>query len=269
MAVSEHTTFQNSFDEPKSPAVGADQGPYAVEVIDLNKSFGDNHVLQGVSLKVPEGKTSVIIGGSGCGKSVLVKHIIGLLTPDSGRIIVAGQDITEMPEKERRPVFLRMAMVFQGSALLNSLTVAENVGLGLKERRLKPPVEIDKIVRKRLKQIGLEGQEATMPGELSGGMQKRAGLARALVMDPEIIIYDEPTTGLDPINAQNVDEMILQMKAETNVSSIVITHDMVSAFKVGDYIAMLHGGAIVERGVPDEIRSTSNPLVQEFLSRNR
>ena len=250
-------------------ATAPDEGPCAVEVVDLCKRFGQNQVLRNVSLRIPEGKTTVIIGGSGCGKSVLVKHIIGLLTPDSGRIIVAGQDITALPEKRRQTVFLRMAMVFQGAALLNSLTVAENVGLGLKERRLKPPDEIDRTVQARLNQVGLEGHESTMPSELSGGMQKRAGLARALVMDPEIIIYDEPTTGLDPINAQNVDEMILQMKEETNVSSIVITHDMVSAFKVGDYIAMLHGGGIIERGTPDDIRTSSNPLVQEFLSRNR
>lgn len=241
----------------------------AVEVVDLSKSFDGKLVLDRVSLRIPEGKTTVIIGVSGCGKSVLVKHIIGLHTPDSGSIVVHGRDITTAPEDERRAAFLRMGMVFQGAALLNSLTVAENLGLGLKERRLKPPDEIDRIVREKLTQVGLSDCENLMPNDLSGGMQKRAGLARALVMEPEIIIYDEPTTGLDPINADNVDAVILQMKEELNVTSIAITHDMLSAFKIGDYIAMLHDGAVVEYGTPDEIRSSSSPIVQKFLARNR
>ena len=235
----------------------------------MKKSFDGKLVLDRVSLSVPEGKTTVIIGGSGCGKSVLVKHVIGLHSPDSGRILVHGRDIITAPEDERRAAFLRMAMVFQGAALLSSLTVADNVGLGLKERRLKPPDEIYRIVREKLAQVGLAGCEDLMPNDLSGGMQKRAGLARALVMEPEIIIYDEPTTGLDPINADNVDAVILQMKEELNVTSIVITHDMLSAFKIGDYIAMLHGGTVVEHGTPDEIRSSSSPIVQKFLARNR
>ena len=241
----------------------------AVAVVDLTKSFDGKLVLNRVSLTIPEGKTTVIIGGSGCGKSVLVKHIIGLHAPDSGRILVHGRDITTAPEDERRAAFLRMAMVFQGAALLNSLTVAENVGLGLKERRLEPPDEITRIVRETLTQVGLADCENLMPNDLSGGMQKRAGLARALVMEPEIIIYDEPTTGLDPINADNVDAVILQMKKELNVTSVVITHDMLSAFKIADYITMLHDGTVVEYGTPDEIRSSSNPIVQKFLARNR
>lgn len=244
-------------------------GVCAVEVVGLNKHFGDKHVLKDVSLEIADGKTTVIIGGSGCGKSVLVKHIIGLIEPDSGQILVHGRDITALPDDERRDEFLRMAMVFQGAALLNSLTVAQNVGLGLKERRLMPPVEIDTLVSETLAHVGLAGSERLMPNDLSGGMQKRAGLARALVMSPEIIIYDEPTTGLDPINADNVDEVVLQMKRELNVTSIVITHDMLSAFKIADYIAMLHDGTIVEFGTPDEIEASSHPVVQKFLSRNR
>ena len=237
----------------------------AIDVLHLKKSFDGRPVLRDVCLRIPAGQTTVIMGGSGCGKSVLVKHIIGLMEPDGGQIVVDGQDIAKLSGPERERVLLRMAMVFQGAALLSSLTLADNVGLGLKERRLKPKGEIDRIVREKLALVGLADSEEKMPGELSGGMRKRAGLARALVMEPEIIIYDEPTTGLDPITSDNVDAVILEMKEKLNVTSIVITHDMVSAFKIADHMAMLNDGRIIETGSPEEIRATSNPTVREFI----
>ncbi len=246
-----------------------DIGAAAVEIEHLKKSFGDRAVLRDVNLRAPRGKTTVILGPSGCGKSVLVKHIIGLLEPDAGRILIDGKDITAMPREERQEVFLRMAMVFQGSALLSSLTLAENVGLGLRERRLKPPDEIDRIVREKLAMVKLEGHEDKKPNELSGGMQKRAAIARALAMEPEIIIYDEPTTGLDPLTADDVDEVILDMKAKLNATSIVITHDMVSAFKVADHMAMLHEGRVIQSGPPEEFRRTADPVVAAFINGHR
>jgi len=241
----------------------------AIEVAHLRKAFAGRTVLEDVCLAVPEGKTTVILGPSGCGKSVLVKHVIGLLQPDAGRILVDGQDIIAMEAEARERVLLRMAMVFQGAALLSSLTLAENVGLGLKERRLKPQHEIDEIVREKLAMVKLDGHEDKMPSELSGGMQKRAGIARALAMDPEIIIYDEPTTGLDPLTADDVDDVILEMKEKLSATSIVITHDMVSAFKIGDHMAMLHQGKIELCGSPDEIRNTDNPIVSAFINGHR
>ncbi len=241
----------------------------AIEVAHLRKSFAGRTVLEDVCLAVPEGKTTVILGPSGCGKSVLVKHVIGLLLPDAGHIRVDGQDILAMDADARERVLLRMAMVFQGAALLSSLTLAENVGLGLKERRLKPQHEIDAIVREKLAMVKLDGHEDKMPSELSGGMQKRAGIARALAMDPEIIIYDEPTTGLDPLTADDVDDVILDMKEKLNATSIVITHDMVSAFKIGDHMAMLHQGKVEQCGSPDEFRHTDNPIVSAFINGHR
>jgi phospholipid/cholesterol/gamma-HCH transport system ATP-binding protein len=237
-----------------------------IEIRDVHKSFGGNHVLRGINLQVPEGATTVIIGASGSGKSVLIKHMIGLLRPDAGRVIVEGEDTTVLSERELERVREKFGMVFQSAALFDSMTVGENVGFPLREHRRLREREIDDIVAQKLSLLSLEGAEGLAPAELSGGMRKRVGLARAIVLDPRIILYDEPTTGLDPITANSVDEMIIEAKEQLGVTSVVITHDIASSFRVGDYVAMIHEGVIVDQGSPAKIRSSSHPYVQKFFS---
>jgi len=237
-----------------------------IEIRDVHKSFGDNHVLRGINLQVPEGATTVIIGASGSGKSVLVKHMIGLLRPDEGRVIVEGEDTTNLSEREFQRVREKFGMVFQGAALFDSMSVGENVGFPLREHGGLKEREISEIVARKLALLSLEGTEGLYPAELSGGMRKRVGLARAIVLDPRIILYDEPTTGLDPITANSVDEMIIEAKEKLGVTSVVITHDIASSFRVGDYVAMIHEGVIVDQGPPERIRRSSHPYVQKFLS---
>jgi phospholipid/cholesterol/gamma-HCH transport system ATP-binding protein len=235
-----------------------------IEIIHLKKSFG-KPVLTDVTLTIAPGETTVIIGRSGCGKSVLLKHIIGLMKPDEGTLLVDGRDVTRMKGSELDQVRKRFGMLFQASALFDSMTVGENVGLSLSIHTNKTQEEIDERVRECLRMVGLSGIEALKPAELSGGMRKRVGLARAIAMNPEYILYDEPTTGLDPIMADIINDLILHMKHELSVTSIAVTHDMVSAYKIADRIAMLHDGVIRMVGTPDEIRSTDDPLVQQFI----
>lgn len=237
-----------------------------IQVIDLYKSFGNNHVLQGANLTVNHGESMVVIGGSGSGKSVLIKHIIGLLKPDSGKILIDGVDITGLGEKELNEIRKKFGMLFQGAALFDSFSVWENVGFGLKQHKKLTDKEIRRIATEKLEMVGLVGVEDLMPSELSGGMKKRVGLARAIAMEPEILLYDEPTTGLDPIMADAINELIIEMKKKLNVTSISITHDMVSAYKIADRIAMLYNGKIIEVGTPDEIKNTSNPIVRQFIT---
>jgi phospholipid/cholesterol/gamma-HCH transport system ATP-binding protein len=237
-----------------------------IEIRDVHKSFGGNHVLRGVNLLVPEGATTVIIGASGSGKSVLVKHMIGLLRPDEGKVIVEGEDTTVLSEREFERVREKFGMVFQGAALFDSMTVGENVGFPLREHRRLKEREIADIVAQKLSLLSLEGTENLFPSELSGGMRKRVGLARAIVLDPRIILYDEPTTGLDPITANSVDEMIIEAKEKLGVTSVVISHDVASSFRVGDLVAMIHEGVIVDQGPPAKIRQSSHPYVQKFFS---
>ena len=237
-----------------------------IEIRDVHKSFGDNHVLRGVNLQVPEGATTVIIGASGSGKSVLVKHMIGLLRPDEGQVIVEGEDTTVLSERALERVREKFGMVFQGAALFDSMSVGENVGFPLREHRNLKEREINDIVARKLTLLSLEGAEGLMPAELSGGMRKRVGLARAIVLDPRIILYDEPTTGLDPITANSVDEMIIEAKEKLGVTSVVITHDIASSFRVGDYVAMIHEGVIVDQGPPEKIRRSSHSYVRKFFS---
>lgn len=239
-----------------------------IELQDVNKSFQGNHVLKNLNLKILSGKTTVIMGGSGAGKTVLLKHIMGLLKPDSGKIFIKGEDVTAKTGEELDKLRLRFAMVFQFAALLNSLTVGQNVGLGLKERGEFAQKEIDEIVDEKLRLVGLAGKQHIMPGELSGGMKKRVGVARALAMNPEIILYDEPTAGLDPFMAGNVDELILDLKNRLRMTSIVVTHDMNSAFYVGDRICMLHEGRVIEEGTPEEIQNSTNPITKQFITRH-
>ncbi len=237
-----------------------------IELIDVRKSFGNNHVLQGVNLQVETGENMVVIGGSGTGKSVILKHIIGLMRPDSGRILIDGVEIETLPERELSEFRKRFGMLFQGAALFDSLTVWENVGFGFKEHTNLPAEKIQEIARRKLEMVGLKGIEDRMPADLSGGMKKRVGLARAIAMDPKIILYDEPTTGLDPIMADVINELICQMNRQLRVTSVTITHDMKSAYKIADRIAMLYLGKILEVGTPEEIRNSPNPIVQQFIT---
>ncbi|MEN6310219.1 MAG: ABC transporter ATP-binding protein [Acidobacteriota bacterium] len=236
-----------------------------IRIVDLHKSFGTKQVLKGVNLEIGDGETMVIIGQSGSGKSVLLKHIIGMLKPDSGQVFVDGVDITVLRERELQPVLRKFGMLFQGAALFDSLTVGENVAFGLKRYTKHTKQEIDAIVSESLAKVGLRGVEGLMPHELSGGMKKRVGLARAIAYKPQIILYDEPSTGIDPIRADSINELINQMKHDLAVTSVVITHDMVSSYKVADRIAMLYNGVIIEIGTPAEIQASANPIVQQFI----
>jgi phospholipid/cholesterol/gamma-HCH transport system ATP-binding protein len=243
----------------------ADEGTPAIVIEGLKKAFGEKEILRGVDLIVPRGKTVVVLGLSGSGKSTLIKHIIGLLRPDDGRILLDGKDIARATDDEMEAIRWRFGMVFQNAALLASLTVEENVALPLVERREMPPEEIHERVLEKLSLVGLGGAENKMPSELSGGMRKRAGLARAIVHDPEFLLYDEPTTGLDPIICRHVDDLIVRMREKLGVSSIVISHDIEGAVRTADYMVLLYEGQVIETGPPEEFMKTTNPIVRQFL----
>jgi phospholipid/cholesterol/gamma-HCH transport system ATP-binding protein len=236
-----------------------------IRIINLHKSFGPKKVLRGVDLEVRKGETMVVIGQSGSGKSVLLKHLIGLIKPDQGQVFVDGIEINRLKESELFGMMKKFGMVFQGAALFDSLTVEKNVSFGLERYTDYPPEKIKEIVRESLAKVGLKNIENLMPSELSGGMKKRVGLARAIAYRPEIILYDEPSTGIDPIRADAINDMINLLRQEMNVTSVVITHDMASAFKVADRMAMLCGGRIIQVGTPEEIRASSNEFVQQFI----
>jgi phospholipid/cholesterol/gamma-HCH transport system ATP-binding protein len=237
-----------------------------IKIIDLHKSYGKNRVLQGVNLTIEKGETLVIIGRSGSGKSVLIKHLIGLIKPDKGEIYVDGVETTCLNEDELGQIRRKFAILFQGAALFDSLTVLQNVSFGLEKYTDFSPKRIKDLAREALHHVGLRGIENLMPHELSGGMKKRVGLARAIAYQPEIILYDEPSTGIDPIRADAINDLIIQMKKELRVTSVVITHDMVSTYKVADRVAMLYKGKIIETGTPEEIKASRSPVVQQFIS---
>ena len=239
-----------------------------IEVSDLHKTFGENRVLRGVSLRVEKGKTFVILGGSGSGKTVLMKHVIGLLKPDQGSVRVGGVDISALSGKELTEARRMFGMVFQKSALFDSMTVLENVAFPLRERdRRLAAKELRKRVVEKLRVVDLsESVLPLYPSELSGGMQKRVALARALIHEPPVVLYDEPTTGLDPITTEYVDEMIVHAKERLGVTSMVISHDIASSFRVADQLAVLYDGAIAAQGTPDEVRRSEHPHVKKFLS---
>ncbi|MEA3347141.1 MAG: ABC transporter ATP-binding protein [Candidatus Auribacterota bacterium] len=237
-----------------------------IEIIDIHKSFGELEVLKGVNLSVKRGETIVIIGRSGCGKSVLLKHLIGILTPDSGKLLFNDVDISQMKENELIEHRKKFGMLFQAAALFDSLSVKENVAFGLREHMDLSEEEIERITSEKLSLVGLYAVKGKKPAELSGGMRKRVGLARAFAMDPAIILYDEPTTGLDPITSDIINELIVKFKKELNVTSFAVTHDMKSAYKIADRIAMLYDGKIIESGTPEEIQNTSNPIVRQFIA---
>ncbi|MGE5309177.1 MAG: ABC transporter ATP-binding protein [Deltaproteobacteria bacterium] len=237
-----------------------------IVIRNLWKNFNSNKVLKGCNLTIESGSTVVVIGRSGGGKSVLLKHIIGLLRPDKGEVIIDNQDIWKLRRREFSVLRRRMNMVFQGGALFDSLTVGENVGFELIEHNLASPSEIEDRVEESLAMVGLAGIENLMPSELSGGMRKRVALARAICTRPDILLYDEPTTGVDPITADSINELIISMHDKLKVTSVVVTHDMKSAYKVADKIAMLYQGQIIAEGTPDEIQHTSHPIVYQFIN---
>jgi len=237
-----------------------------IEIKNLYKSFGQHKVLDNTSLKIEKGTTCVIIGRSGCGKSVLLKHIVGILKPDAGKVLVDGRDITSLSEEELDPVRLKIGMVFQGGALFDSLTVAENVGFGLIEHNHIGRQELLERVEEALGMVDLHGIGNLNPSELSGGMKKRVALARAICIKPEIILYDEPTTGVDPITADSINELIKNMHDKLKITSVVVTHDMKSAYRVADRIAMLYQGKIIAEGTPDEIQASGHPIVHQFIN---
>jgi phospholipid/cholesterol/gamma-HCH transport system ATP-binding protein len=236
-----------------------------IKVTGLSKAFGELKVLQGADLEVAKGESMVIIGGSGIGKSVLIKHIIGLLRPDDGRVSVDGQVVADLPRGELNGLRRRMGMLFQYAALFDSMTVSENVSFALRRHTRMSSGEIDDRVDEVLGMVGLSGVQKKWPAELSGGMKKRAGLARAIALGPDIMLYDEPTTGLDPILADQINDLILDLQERLNVTSVTITHDMTSAYKIADRIGMLYEGRIEEVGTPEEIQASSNPVIQQFI----
>ncbi|PIU83559.1 MAG: ABC transporter ATP-binding protein, partial [Elusimicrobia bacterium CG06_land_8_20_14_3_00_38_11] len=233
-----------------------------IRIVDLHKSFADNKVLNGVNLEIKDRETITIIGGSGCGKSVLIKHIVGLLKPDSGDIFIDEKKITGLDENSLSNVQKNFGFLFQGAALFDSLTVADNVAFGLRNLTDKSEDEISEKVKICLSMIGLEGIENMKPSELSGGMKKRVALARAIATDPKYIFYDEPTTGIDPIMADVINDLIIHLQKSLDITSVVVTHDIASAYKISNRIAMLYDGKIIGMGTPDEIKKTENPYIR-------
>ncbi len=239
--------------------------PPIIEVTDLVRRFGHRTVINDISFNVHRGETLVIMGSSGCGKSTLLRHMIGSMKPTSGSVKLFGEQITMMNEREIARVRTRFGMLFQSGALLASLTVGENVALPLLQHTDKSPDEIEEIVKQKLQMVGLTGFEDLKPDEISGGMKKRVGLARALALNPELLFSDEPTSGLDPIMTAVVDQLTLKLTHGSHMTAVVVSHDMTSAFRIATRMIMLGGGGIVAQGTPDEIRNSSNPEVQQFI----
>ncbi len=237
-----------------------------VEVKDLVKNFGERTVLSGINLKIYRGETFVIMGGSGCGKSTLLRHMIGNIKPTSGRTYLLGDDITDKHEDDLDDVRKKIGMSFQSSALFDSMTVAENVSLPLREHTKLEESVINIMVKMKLELVGLRGFEDLMPSELSGGMRKRVGLARAIAMDPQIVFYDEPTAGLDPIMAAVIDKLIVDLSQKLAITSVVVTHDMQSVMRIADRVAMLYEGKVLEVGTPARIRNSDNGIIQQFIN---
>ncbi|MGD0262006.1 MAG: ABC transporter ATP-binding protein [Verrucomicrobiota bacterium] len=236
-----------------------------IEVRDLKKRFGAHSILDGVTFRIEKGESVVIIGRSGGGKSVLLKHLIGLLSPDAGQVLIDGENIVPMNERQLLRVRRKFGMLFQSAALFDSMTVAENVGFAFRRDRSLPKKEIRQKVAEMLEMVDLPGTEDKQPSELSGGMKKRVGLARAIIYHPQIILYDEPTTGLDPIASDSIDKLILRVRDRLDVTTVVVTHDMRSARRLGQRIMLLHKQRIYATGTPDEIFNSQDPVVRQFV----
>jgi len=236
-----------------------------IQVRSLTKSFGTQTILEGVDFCIETGESAAIIGRSGGGKSVLLKHMIGLLQPDGGEVLVDGENITRMNERQLLRIREKFGMVFQGAALFDSMTVAENVGFPLRRKRSCTGVELEKRVSAALDMVDLPGTQKKKPAELSGGMRKRVGLARAIIYEPQIVLYDEPTTGLDPIMSDCIDKLIIRVRDQLKVTSVVVTHDMRSARRVGEHVFLLHEKKIYAHGTADEIFSSQDAVVRQFI----
>jgi phospholipid/cholesterol/gamma-HCH transport system ATP-binding protein len=236
----------------------------SIEIEKLNKSFGDHHVLKDIDLSINPGETFSIIGPSGTGKSLLLKHIVKLIEADSGRIIINGHDIEDPVARSGASDF-RYSMVFQSSALFNSLTVGENVGLWLREKRICAEVRIRRIIQEKLRLVGLEGKEELRTSELSGGMKKRVAIARSLAMNPDLILYDEPTAELDPVTSDELARVIMSLKDKVKLTTIIVSHDLNFALYLSDRVAMMHDGEIIALGTPEEIKKSQNPIVRNFI----
>lgn len=243
-----------------------DGNEIVIKAQDVVKKFDDRTILNGISLDIQRGETFVIMGGSGCGKSTFLRHLIGALKPDSGKVFLLGKDLAALNEEQMDAVKKKIGMCFQSAALFDSMTVGDNVSLPLREHTRLEKSVIDTVVKMKLEMVGLRGFEALMPSQLSGGMRKRVGLARAIVMDPEIIFYDEPTAGLDPIVSGVIDKLILDLSKKLSITSVVVTHDMKSVFSIADRVAMLYEGRVLEVGTPQAIKKSDNPMVQQFIS---
>ena len=244
--------------EPKSDIM--------IELKNVSMSFKDRRILNDVSFQVKTGETMVVIGPSGAGKSTLLRLMIGLLKPTSGRILIEGREITRLKEAELNKIRRNMGMVFQYSALFDSMTVGENVAFGIRQHTDMPEEKILSVIRRTLRMVGMMGRENVMPNELSGGMKKRVGLARAIALNPQIVLYDEPTAGLDPVMSATINRLIMSTRRILGVTAVVVTHDMDSAFTIADRIAMMYDEKIIEIATPEEFRQSKNPIVQQFIS---
>lgn len=237
----------------------------SIELVDIHKAFGSKQILRGFTLNVEDGETLSLVGFSGAGKSVMLKHIVGLIQPDSGRVCVDDQEVPKLSRADLYALRLQVGYVFQFAALFDSMTIAENLAMGLQKQEGMTEAKIRERIAESLSLVELEGFEERFPAELSGGQKKRAGLARAIAFRPKYLLYDEPTSGLDPVTTTVIDDLILKMKQELGVTSLVITHDMGSAYRISDRVAMLYEGRVLEVGTPDEIRATENPIVRGFV----
>jgi phospholipid/cholesterol/gamma-HCH transport system ATP-binding protein len=239
----------------------------AIDVTGLVTQYGDRVILKNITFSIPRGMTTVILGGSGCGKSTLLKHLIGLLKPTNGKILINGRDIAVMNEEELNGVRRKMGILFQGAALLNSMTILDNVALPMREHTKLKDSTIQIMVRMKLDLVGLSGFENFFPSQLSGGMKKRAGLARALALDPELLFFDEPSAGLDPVTAAGLDELIVKLKNVFKMTIVVVTHELPSVFTIADYVIMLDAGNVIFSGALDELKASEHPRIRMFLER--
>lgn len=253
--------------DSRQQKTGTELDEYAIVVENLITYFDERRILDNINVRVRKGEVLVVLGGSGCGKTTLLRHLIGLLRPKSGHIYIKGQDITRLEEEAMNEIRKKMGMLFQGAALFNSMTLGDNVALPLREHTKLAEPTIKIMTRIKLGLVGLAGFGDFKPAQLSGGMKKRAGLARALAMDPEILFFDEPSAGLDPIIAAEIDELILKLKRAFRMTMVIVTHELASAFLVADRILMLDAGQVIATGTPEDLKANPNPRVQQFLNR--